>query len=837
MGKSTASCFKIISCGGSHSVDHEDLQTPQSKGSSDRHGWSFHKRSVRHRASSNNVISEAPASASKETPESTVVNIQVQPDLTVPEKSSDVQWTEEKTELPIHLESKLSEENTELSTHLGSKLSEEKTELSTHLDSKLSEEETEVSTHLDSKLSVEKTELSTHLDSKLSQEKTKVSTHLDSKLSPEKTELSTHPDSKLSEEKTEVSTRLDSKLSVEKTELSTHLDSKLSKEKSKLSTHLDSKLLDTQASREDGITADATLDEPSIIVIQAAIRGFLAQHVLLKQKNIIKLQAVVRGHIVRRHAVGTLRCIQAIIKMQALVRARHARLLVQGSADPAKQRDRSGQRKKVAQSSGTYTYVSVEQLLSNAFARQLMEATPRTNPINIKCDPLKSDSVWKWLERWVSISSVIKEEVSNEEPQDSGAAVEQHNKSLMHSDHNNENILVPIILKSTDTESGVDASVEVTHLPEMEETNNDRDLTDLKMSSTQQPETEVKKISRKASNPAFIAAQSRFEEMSLGATSAKLSTSSSHDPGVESSLDKVLSSTDQPFRSKDIGLAENAISTAPAVQRGGSECGTELFISSTLYSPNRSEAGVNDGDMEIKASDEANHPINRENLELEANLIVVETDPSCTNTNKLERDERVNLVNGESLKSSMDNMSEKDSSHLVNKSSPEASPRSHATVSEFQATPSSQVSAKPKKSKGEKSGSDCKNRRSSADKILSNHNQDSASRSSLEQNKSGKRRNSSGSAKSDQREQEPRNSSSSNSLPSYMQATESARAKALANASPRSSPDVNDKDIYIKKRHSLPGINERQGSPRMHRSLSQAPQNASHSPQDRKWRR
>jgi hypothetical protein len=38
----------------------------------------------------------------------------------------------------------------------------------------------------------------------------------------------------------------------------------------------------------------------------------------------VKLQAAVRGHLVRRHAVGTLRCVQAIVKMQLLVRARHA---------------------------------------------------------------------------------------------------------------------------------------------------------------------------------------------------------------------------------------------------------------------------------------------------------------------------------------------------------------------------------------------------------------------------------------------------------------------------------------------------------------------------------
>ena len=38
----------------------------------------------------------------------------------------------------------------------------------------------------------------------------------------------------------------------------------------------------------------------------------------------MKLQAAVRGHLVRRHAIGTLRCVQAIVKMQVLVRARRA---------------------------------------------------------------------------------------------------------------------------------------------------------------------------------------------------------------------------------------------------------------------------------------------------------------------------------------------------------------------------------------------------------------------------------------------------------------------------------------------------------------------------------
>lgn len=51
---------------------------------------------------------------------------------------------------------------------------------------------------------------------------------------------------------------------------------------------------------------------------------FQAQRELLRLKNIVKLQAAVRGHLVRSHAVGTLRCVQAIMKMQVLVRARRA---------------------------------------------------------------------------------------------------------------------------------------------------------------------------------------------------------------------------------------------------------------------------------------------------------------------------------------------------------------------------------------------------------------------------------------------------------------------------------------------------------------------------------
>ncbi|XP_057793755.1 protein IQ-DOMAIN 32-like isoform X2 [Salvia miltiorrhiza] len=837
MGKSTPACFRIISCGGD-SVEHDDLQTPESKASSDRRGWSFRKRSARHRVLSNSVTSEAPASASKDSQESISVNCQVQPDLTITEKTTEIQQKEEKTSVIQQKEEKTTEiqQKEEKTAEILQK--EEKT---TEILPK-EEKPTEILPKEEKPAEIlQKEEKTTEILQK----------------EEETIEL------QQKEEKLELSSLLDSKLSI-----------------------------------EDDTGADAPLDEHSIILIQTAVRGLLAQRVLLKQKSITKLQAVVRGHIVRSHAVGTLRCVQAIIKMQALVRARHARL----------------QSKKEAKASQPHTYVSIEKLLSNAFARQLMEASPRTKPINIKCDPSKSDSAWKWLERWMSVSSV-----SNKEPHETEAAVEQHKDNLGHSGRSMEDFSVQIISISTDSESGFDASIldihsgkskslqnsdqsdpkcevkesspseikntdlvdvmEEEYLPKKEESQNEEVLNEvveveyfLKKEETEivqgapdseefssmQPETEVKLISRKASNPAFIAAQSKFEELSLAAPSAKLSTSSSHGPGVESNLDEVSSANqDQPIRSedKDSGLVGNPTSNASAVQKGSSECGTELSISSTLDSPDRSEeAGVNVSGTKTKASDKNDHSRKGENLELEAKSIVLETDPSTNNTTKLQRNESVDSVSGESLNScipadtaQLDKPADlshlavepgSETSHQVNRLSPEASPRNSAATPELLATPSSQVSVKRKNSKGEKSRSNRKIKHSSDDKTPSNQTPDSASRSSLDQlqeHKSGKRRNSFGSAKPENKEQEPRDSSSSNSLPSYMQATESARAKTIANGSPRSSPDVHDKEIYIKKRHSLPGTNERQGSPRIHRSLSQAQQNtkgnASHSPQ------
>uniref|UniRef100_A0A0E0PF94 Uncharacterized protein n=1 Tax=Oryza rufipogon TaxID=4529 RepID=A0A0E0PF94_ORYRU len=627
----------------------------------------------------------------------------------------------------------------------------------------------------------------------------------------------------------------------------------------------------------DGSSEDHQEDcaETAAAVIQSGIRVHTEEQELPNDKDLVKLQAVIRGHLVRRQAAESLQCLLAIVKMQGLVRVHQAQ-----------QYGGKFQDSLICSSS--------EKLLNNGFALKLMDSMSTSKSIHIKCDPSEPDVAWKWMERWTSmippntgghlledrennesVDEKIKGDAQHEEntlPLDSDISFpklvpDDAEETLRPSDSHplevsacipdrtsgmeiedvpepdliekfkedvekltepeTENVAEQPLEVSVEQSTQTDTSREPIPLPEKPESSFDDTMDAYKTEQTSEMEGK-KFMARKSCNPAFAAAQLKFEELTSNSTvSRSNSLDGANKPKVHTprSQDNV-----SPKQSNDTSIPESSVGHDPKIVVAASECGTEISISSTLDSPDRSEADGGEIVLEIGSLEDRNRVgdnAEKDNSVLHSEVNTsggaiepekeVQTDDTAIAANAIDPVPVEQPHLGQEKPDLHDELEKSVGSYVK---TPEGTPLSRTTFAESHGTPSSEVSVNTKKSKSRRPKSHVSKR------SLTSPSSDSVGRSSMDNLSKDYRlgrRESSGKVKSDHVDQEPRISNST-PLPSYMQFTESARAKASASVSPKLSPDVQDNNP--RKRHSLPMTNGKQdSSPRMQRSSSQAQQN------------
>lgn len=156
----------------------------------------------------------------------------------------------------------------------------------------------------------------------------------------------------------------------------------------------------TRSGRSMGIGAEAggKREERAAVKIQAAFRGYLARRALRALKGLVKLQALVRGNIVRKQAAETLKCMQALVRVQARARACRA-LRSEPSRSSKSSRSNPGPATPDKYEAGVRQNASKTNRSSSLKAQiSLPKQMGRMEAVQSAGD---RSANWNWLDQWM----------------------------------------------------------------------------------------------------------------------------------------------------------------------------------------------------------------------------------------------------------------------------------------------------------------------------------------------------------------------------------------------------------------------------------------------------
>jgi hypothetical protein len=222
-------------------------------------------------------------------------------------------------------------------------------------------------------------------------------------------------------------------------------------------------------------------------------------------------------------------------------------------------------------------------------------------------------------------------------------------------------------------------------------------------------EMDGRSAARKACNPAFAAAQMKFEELTSNSVVSRSNSSSFLDVPIKP---KVLTPRSEdgtsPKQNSETVIPGSTVGHDAKIIPAASECGTEISVSSTLDSPDRSEADGGEIVMEIGALGGRNYAT--ENAEKDTHDFHSEVKDTSEEIVQPEKEELTGdiaepaIATGPVLEQAHVGSGKPDLHDQIEESigsyakSHEGTPMSRTTFAESQGTPSSEVSVNTNKS-------------------------------------------------------------------------------------------------------------------------------------------